>query len=63
MTITVEITQVSYAVDVPVENPDVEQFMHAIEIAVNQSGYSESEIEDYILAWASEIKTKRNGKN
>jgi hypothetical protein len=63
MTITVEIGQGTYTVDVPVENPDVEQFMYAIETAVKQSGYSETEIEDYILAWAREIKTKRNGKN
>jgi hypothetical protein len=63
MTITVEIAQGTYTVDVPVENPDVEQFMYAMETAVKQSGYSESETEDYILAWASEIKTKRNGKD
>jgi hypothetical protein len=63
MTITVEIAQEPYIVDVPVEDPDVEQFMYAIETAVIRSGYSERGIEDYILEWASEIKTKRNGKN
>jgi hypothetical protein len=63
MTITVEIAQGTYTVDVPIENPDVEQFMYAMETAVKQSGYSESETEEYILAWASEIKTKRNGKD
>lgn len=63
MTIIVDIPNEIYTVKVPVENPDVEQFMYAIETAVIRSGYSERGIEDYILEWASEIKTKRNGKN
>jgi len=63
MTIIVDIPNEIYTVKVPVENPDVEQFMYAIGTAVIRSGYSERGIEDYILEWASEIKTKRNGKN
>jgi hypothetical protein len=63
MTIIVEIPKEIYTVKIPVEDPDVEQFMYAIETAVIRSGYSERGIEDYILEWASEIKTKRNGKD
>lgn len=63
MTIIVDIPQEIYTVKIPVENPDVEQFMYAIETAVIRSGYSERGIEDYILEWATEIKIKRNGKD
>ena len=63
MTIIVEIPQEIYTVKVPVENPDVEQFMHAIETAIIRSGFSERGIEDYILEWAAEIKNKRDGKS
>lgn len=63
MTIIVDIPQGIYTVSIPVENPDVEQFMHAIETAVIRSEYSERGIEDYILEWAMEIKLKRDGKS
>jgi|688.fasta_scaffold1949926_2 hypothetical protein len=63
MTIIVEIPQEIYTVSVPVEKPDVEQFMYAIETAIIRSGFSERGIEDYILEWAAEIKNKRDGKS
>jgi len=63
MKISVELAEEQYVVNVPVENPDVEQFMHAVETAVIRSSYSEKGIEDYILEWAAEIKMKRDGKS
>ena len=62
MKIQVELAEEKYTVKVPVENPDVEQFMHALETAALRSGYHERSIEDYILEWAAEIKLKRDGK-
>jgi hypothetical protein len=63
MTIIIEIPAKIYTVSVPVENPDTEQFMCAIEKAIRQSEYSEKEIEEYILDWAAEIQIKRDGKS
>ena len=63
MKILVELAEEQYTVNVPVEDPDVEQFMHAVETAVIRSGFSERGIEDYILDWAAEIKMKRDGKS
>ena len=63
MTIIVELPQEIYTVKIPVGDPDVEQFMHAIETAIIRSGFSERGIEDYILEWATEIKSKRDGKS
>jgi len=63
MRILVEMAGEHYAVNVPVENPDVEQFMHALETAAIRSEFSERGIEDYILEWAAEIKIKRDGKS
>lgn len=62
MTIIVEIPQEIYTVSVPIEKPDVEQFMYAIETAIIRSGFSMRGVEDYILEWAAEIKNKRDGK-
>jgi hypothetical protein len=44
---------------VPVDFPDAEQFMHAIEQVINKVGYPEKDIEDYIVAWADEIKNSK----
>lgn len=63
MTIIIEIPAKIYSVSVPVENPDTEQFMCAIEKAIRKSEYSEKEIEEYILDWAAEIQIKRDGKS
>jgi hypothetical protein len=63
MKIIVELAEEQYTVNVPVEKPDVEQFMHAVETAVIRSGFSEGGVEDYVLEWAAEIKMKRNGKD
>jgi hypothetical protein len=63
MTIIINIPSKIYTVSVPVENPDTEQFMCAIEKAVRQAGFPEAEIEEYILDWAAEIQIKRDGKS
>jgi hypothetical protein len=63
MTIIVDIPKGTYTVSVPVENPDVEQFMYAIETAIMRSDYSKRDVEEYILEWAAEIKQKQNGKD
>ena len=50
-------------VTVEVQNADLEytEFMELIEALINTSGYSQHEIENYILEWASDIKsTKEN---
>jgi hypothetical protein len=63
MKITVELAEELYTVSVPVEDPDVEQFMYAVEQATIRSGFSQRGIDDYILDWAAEINEKRNGKD
>jgi hypothetical protein len=63
MKISVKLAEEQYTVNVPVEDPDVEQFMYALEQVTIRSGFSERGIEDYILDWAAEINEKRNGKD
>ena len=63
MTIIVDIPSNIYTVSVPVDNPDTEQLMCAIEMAVRQADFPEVEMEEYILDWAAEIKIKRDGKS
>jgi hypothetical protein len=59
MKIVVTIEDEKYEYKVPVDFPDAEQFMHAIEQVINKVGYPEKDIEDYIVAWADEIKNTK----
>jgi hypothetical protein len=63
MKIIVELVKKTYVVNVSIPEPDADNFMYAIEVAVMRSGFSERKIEEYILEWAAEIKIKKNGKS
>lgn len=63
MKIIVELPDERFTVNVKCDKPDTENFMYAIEAAIVRSGFSELEIENYILEWAAEIKFKRHGKS
>jgi hypothetical protein len=63
MKIIVELPKETYSVTVPVEKPETDNFMYAVEAIINRSGFSEKEVEEYILEWAEEIKFKRDGKS
>lgn len=63
MKIIVELPKETYSVNVPVQKPDTDNFMYAVEAVISRSGFSEREVEEYILEWAEEIKFKRNGKS
>ena len=59
MKIVITIEDEKYEHSTPVNFPDAEQFMHAIEQVINKVGYPEKDIEDYIVAWADEIKNSK----
>jgi hypothetical protein len=59
MKIIITIEDEKYEHKVSVDFPDAEQFMHAIEQVINKVGYPEKDIEDYIVAWADEIKNTK----
>mgnify|MGYP006292395099 CR=1 FL=1 len=63
MKIVVIIEDMEYVHQAPVQFPDTEQMMYAIESIIGKLEYPESEVEDYILEWAEEIKSNRNGKD
>ena len=63
MEIVVTIEDQKYVHECPVEFPDTEQMMCAIEKIITKLEYPKEEIEDYILEWANEIKLNRNGKD
>ena len=63
MKITVTIEDTDYTIETPVEFPDTEQLMYAIEKIITKLEYPEKEVEEYILEWANEIKMNRNGKS
>jgi hypothetical protein len=63
MKILVKIEEEKYEYNTPVDFPDTEQFMAAFERMVKILGYPDNEVEEYILDWAKEIKTNRNGKS
>lgn len=63
MKITVTIEDQKYTHEYPVEFPNTEEMMSAIEKIISKLEYPEREVEDYILDWAEEIKLNRNGKN
>jgi hypothetical protein len=63
MKITITIEDQKYTHECPVEFPDTEQMMHAIEKIISTLEYPEKEVEDYILDWADEIKMNRDGKS
>lgn len=39
---------------------DYDEFMELIESLIGSTGYSKSEIESYILAWADDINATKN---
>jgi hypothetical protein len=47
------------SVSMPGTNLEYHDFMELIEMLVLNSGYSEHEIESYILDWASDIRSKK----
>lgn len=47
------------SVSMPGTNLEYHDFMELIEMLVLNSGYSEYEIESYILDWASDIRSKK----
>lgn len=63
MEIIIKFAESSFTVSVPIENPDVEQVMFALEKMTEKLPFSKEDIEEYILAWAEEINTIRNGKD
>lgn len=63
MKIKVTIEENVYEHSLPVEFPDTEQFMAAFEKIITKLEFPKEEVEDYILEWADEIKTNRDGKS
>ena len=59
MKIVITIEEDKYEYSASVDFPDAKQFMHAIEQVINKVGYPEKDIEDYIVAWANEIKDNK----
>jgi hypothetical protein len=47
------------SVSMPGTNLEYTDFMELIEMLITNSGYSEHEIESYILDWASDIRSKK----
>ena len=47
MKIVITIEEEKYEYSTPIDFPDAEQFMHAIEQIINKVGYPEKDIEDY----------------
>jgi len=47
------------SVSMPGINLEYTDFMELIEMLIANSGYSEHEIESYILDWASDIRSKK----
>lgn len=48
------------SVSMPGINLEYHDFMELIEMLITNSGYSEHEIESYVLEWAADIRSKRN---
>lgn len=46
-----------------IETPDTDNVMYAIELLINKAELDRSTVEDYILAWAEEIKIKNEKHN
>jgi len=63
MKIVITIEDQKYEHTCPVEFPDTEQMLYAIEKIISKLEYPEREVENYILDWAEEIKLNRNGKD
>jgi hypothetical protein len=51
-----------YSIDTPIEYPGTKEFMYTVEKLIQVLEYPDDEIEDYILEWAEEIKSNRDGK-
>lgn len=47
-------------VSMPRVNLEYVDFMELIEMLITNSGYSEHEIESYVLEWAEDIKSKNS---
>lgn len=63
MKIVITIGENVYEHESPVEYPDADQLMFAVESIIRKLGYPEKEIEEYILGWAEEINFNRHGKS
>ena len=46
-----------------IETPDTDNVMYAIELLINKAELDRSTVEEYILAWAEEIKIKNEKHN
>ena len=58
--ITLQIGEKEIAVEMPGSNLVYTEFMELIEMVITNSGYSEHEIESYILQWGKDIKAKNS---
>jgi hypothetical protein len=45
-----------YEASIPAPDPDTEQVMYLLERMINMMELPETEVNEYILAWAEEIK-------
>jgi len=58
MEIILRINQEEYSVSRDIDNPDTDNVMFAIECLVNMLPLEKEIVEQYILGWAEEIKSK-----
>jgi hypothetical protein len=52
-----------FEASIPAPDPDTDQVMYMFEKMTKIMELPEQEVEEYILAWAEEIKIKRDGKS
>ena len=59
-TITLKTNDRTVTVEVPLDDLDYLEFMSMLEVFITSSGYSDHEIQSYILDWAADIESMRN---
>ena len=59
MELILKIKQEEYKVSRELDNPDTDNVMYAIESLVNMLPLEKELVEQYILAWAEEIQSKK----
>ena len=51
--------QEEFSISRNIDNPDTDNVMYALEMLIEQASLDKAKVEEYVLAWAEEIKSKK----
>ena len=59
MEVILKMGQEEFSISRNIDNPDTDNVMYALEMLIEQASLDKAKVEEYVLAWAEEIKSKK----